>query len=111
MPDPRSVEQDLREYLLKEPNLRNEDKLKYLKAVFDKHFAVSELEHSINYYDVTQIISMAKSQWVKQRLPLNISKKEMSPSDVGSVAILEAVLNYLNGNKLLRKLTKVDYTE
>ena len=111
MSDPKNVEIDLREYLKKEPNLTSEDKIKYLKAIFDKHFAISELEHSINYYDLQTIISMAKSQWVRQRLPLFVSKKEIVSTDVNSVAILESVLNYLNGNKLLRKLVSINYTE
>lgn len=110
MSDPKNVENDLREYLLKEPNLRGEDKLTYLKAIFDKHFAISQLEHSVNYYDVQEIMNFAKGQWVRQSLPLEISRKEISPSDVSSVAMLEAVLNYLTGHKLLRKAIKVEYT-
>jgi len=111
MSDLKNIESDLREYLTKESNLRGEDKFRYLKAIFDKHFAISELEHSINYYDIQTIMSFAKGQWVRQSLPLNVSGKEISSMDVSSVAMLESVLNYLTGNKLLRKLTKVEYTK
>lgn len=111
MSDPKDIDMDLKEYLDKEPNLNREDRIKYLKAVFGKHFTISELDHSVNYYDLQTILSMAKSQWVNQKLPMSVSKKQILSTDINSVVILESVLNYLNSKKLLKKLVKIDYTE
>ena len=79
-------------------------------AIFDKHFAMEQTEHLLNMGDFQYIVSYAKSQFVNLKLPAQISKREVYPSDVPHVLIIEAVLGYLNKSKVLKKLVKIDYT-
>lgn len=105
------IEKDLREYLEKESNLRREDRLKYLMAIFDKHFTFNKLDHLATRHDIFQVISMAKSVYASFSLPMYISQKKMDNSELTPVAIIESFTNYLNKHNLLKKLVKIDYTD
>lgn len=111
MSDPQQVEKDIREYLEKEPNLRREDRLHYLRAIFDKHLTFNKLDHLITISDLKHIISNSKNSFTNANLPMCISKKTVDNSELTSVALIEALTNYLNKNHLLKKLVKLDYTD
>jgi len=111
MSDPKEIEKDLREYLDKEPNLSRQDKLILLQTIFHKHFEVSKLEHLINYKDVFNIFSVARSQYVNRRLPMYISKKLIEPNEAPIIAAMEALIMYLNSKSLLKRLVKFDYKD
>jgi hypothetical protein len=108
MSDPKSLELELQEYLNKEPNLRREDRIKYLKAIYEKHLGFSGLEHSISHSDFQFILSVAKNLWTKERIPMYISNKKVDNSDIGNAMVIDSVLNYLNMNHLLRKTVRFD---
>jgi hypothetical protein len=105
------VEQELREYLDKEPNLRRQDKLVYLRAIFDKHLTLSKLEHELNYFDFHEILCGAKIAYSNLRLPMRISRKPIDGSEVPNVAMIESVMSYLNKHSLLKRLVRIEYTE
>lgn len=111
MSNKEKVDLDLREYLLKAENMRNEDKMNHLRALFDKYFTFRLTEHYVTKHDLYQLISDAKSQYVN--LPLNpeISGKRVDKTDLTSIAVMEAFILYLNKNNLLKKLVKFDYTD
>lgn len=105
------IERDLIEYLEKEPNLGRHDRIVYLRTLFIKHLEINQLEHVINNYDLTTILSNAKSIHINARMPMYITGKQVSGHEVVNVSILEAFMRYLNKMNLLKKLTKFDYTE
>jgi hypothetical protein len=109
MSDPQRLEQELREYMEKEPNLRREDRLHYLRAILNKHLEFNKLEHVITRLDLHEITSNAKTNFSNLRLPMIISQKEIESSDLIAVSVVEAVISYLNKNNLLKKLAKFDY--
>ena len=111
MSDPQQLEREIREYLEKEPNLRREDRLAYLKAIFNKHFEFNKLEHCVNTYDLNEIISGAKNNYSNKRVPVRITKRQVDSSELPHLAIIESFIGYLNRNHLLKKLVKFDYTE
>lgn len=111
MSEPQPIEKDLREYLEKEPNLRREDRLLYLKTIFDKHFTVSKLDHMLTNRDLFDIVSDAGANFSSQRLPMSISKKQVEQSAFRHVATIEAFISYLNRMNLLKRLVKFDYTD
>jgi len=111
MGDPEQIERDIREYLEKEPNLRREDRIKYLKALFNKHLEIDKLEHVINYGDLFEIISHAKNVQTNARLPMKITRKPIDSSEVPNISLFESFISYLNKMHLLKKLVKFDYTE
>jgi len=110
MSDPQQIEKDLREYLEKEPNLRKDDRLAYLKVIFGKYFAMSQIPHSINYRDVQEIIDGAKRQFTNARLPMHVSGKKIEGQELVNVAVIESTVSYLNKHSLLKKLAKLDHT-
>lgn len=65
--------------------------------------------HLINYSDLFNIISNAKTNMSRMSLPLHVSLKEIGQRELPTVAITEAVLMYLNSKGLLVKNVKIDY--
>lgn len=68
-------------------------------------------EHKITFDAIQLIISDAKSQWVRQALPLRISSREIINNDPAHVALIESVIGYLNGKGLLNTFVKIDHDE
>lgn len=111
MADPNAIERDLREYLEKEKNLHRQDKLEYLRKLFAKHFALDELSFLVTKNDLFHIMSSAKSEYTKLSLPLFISGRAVDSSELSSVAMIEALVSFLNKNHLLNRRPVVDYTD
>lgn len=111
MSDPQQLEQELRDYLEKEPNLRRGDRLGYLRAIFYKHFEINKMEHLVNSQDLFGIISNAKGSYNKLRLPLRISRIQIDSSELIHIGMIESFISYLNKMNLLKKLVKFDYTD
>lgn len=110
MANVEQIEQELREYLNMEQNLRKEDRLSYLMSIVNKHFAIEKLDHMVDYREFDSVVSQAKQAWVNTSIPLYVSKKEIHNTETNYLLVMEAFLNYLNRNKLLRRLVKFDYT-
>ena len=104
------IEQELRNYLEEQDNLSRADRYVHLKAIFDKHLALEKTEHLLTMSDFHFIVSTAKQNFVNLTLPMTISNRELYPSDAPNVAIVEAVISYLNKAGILRKLVKIDVT-
>lgn len=111
MANEETIEQELKQFLEDSRNLSISDRYIQVKAIFDKHFAMEKTEHLLTMEDFQNIIRYAKSQFVNMTLPAQISKREVYPSEVPQVLMIEAVIGYLNKSKLLRKLVKIDYTK
>lgn len=106
-----SVDKDLQEYLAQADNLKNADKLNYLRALFDKHFIFNKLDHSIIRHDLYSIASAAKGQFSNQRARPHISGKQVDSSELTTIAVIEAFIGYLNRNELLKRHVSLDYTD
>lgn len=110
MSDPHQLDREIREYVEKEPNLRREDRVKYLKAIFEKHFEFNRLEHVVNVRDLDDIISGAKQKYVALNLPLHITRRRIDSSELPHVAMIESIISYFHKNHLLKKSVKFDIT-
>jgi hypothetical protein len=111
MSDPQQLDREIREYLEKEPNLRREDRLLYLKAMMNKHFEFTKLEHVVNSNDLFDIMSGAKNNFSKRKLPVRISRKQVESGEAANVSVIESFISYLNKANLLKKTVKFDYTD
>lgn len=111
MSDPQQLDRDLREYLEKEPNLRREDRLNYLKIMMNKHLEINKLEHVVNSADLFEIVSRAKNNYTRQSVPVRITRKQVESSELTHIAIIESFISYLNKMNLIKRLVKFDYTE
>lgn len=111
MSDPQQLDRELREYLEKEPNLRREDRLIFLRTIINKHLEFNKLEHLVNSGDLHDILSGAKSNYTNKRLPVRITRKQLDSSEATHISVLESFISYLNKMNLLKKLVKFDYTE
>lgn len=104
------IEQELRQYLEDAQNLSRQDRFTHLMAIFKKHFDMEKTEHILTMGDFQGIMSYAKTQFINTVLPMRITKREVYPSEVPNVLMIEAVVSYLNKSKILRRLVKIDYT-
>jgi hypothetical protein len=111
MSDSSQLERDLREYLEKEPNLNRADRLAYLQSTFSKHLEMTKMDHVVNYKDLFNIFSVARSHIVNSKMPVFITKKKLETSEAVHVAVMEAFISYLNKNEILKKLVKFDYQD
>jgi hypothetical protein len=111
MSDPQQLDRELREYLEKEPNLRREDRLVYLKSLMNKHLEFNKLDHIVNASDIYDIMSGAKSNYTNKRMPVRISRKQLDSAEATHISVLESFISYLNKMNLLKKLVKFDYTD
>lgn len=111
MSDPKQIEQELREYLEKEPNLNRADRLAFLQTIFNKHLEVTKLEHVVTYRDFFNIVSEAKRGYTKVQLPITLSRKEVAPNDTAHVVMIESFISYLSKMNLLKKVVKFDRTD
>lgn len=104
------IETELKQYLQDAEHLDRKDRYVHLKAIFDKHFAMENTDHLLTMGDFHEILGYAKSQYSDATLPMRISRREIYPSEVTHVLMIESILTYLNKFKLLKKLVKIDYT-
>ena len=109
MADAKQIEQELRDFLEREDNMRKSDRLAGLMAIVNKHFELDKIDHMVNKYDLDSIISYAKSSYAKTTMPMHVSHKEVHSTEMNYVLIMEAFIGYLNRNKLLKRLVKFDY--
>lgn len=109
MADPAQIEQELREYLEKEPNIRRGDRIVYLMAIINKHYGIDQVEHLVSHYDFDQMLSYAKTNFATTKMPMTISKKEVNQQETVYVLMMEAFSAYLNKHKLLKRLVKFDH--
>lgn len=66
-------------------------------------------DHLVTCSDIRMIVSNAKSGWVNMHLPLKVSNRTLDFSEPAHVAMIEAVVSYLNRNGLLNNAVKIDY--
>jgi hypothetical protein len=111
MANPEEIEREFRDYLDKEGNMRHADKLPYLMIIVNKHFGLDKIDHIMDYHDLDMTINNAKSVYAQTSMPMNISGKELTPSQTNYVLVLESFVSYLNGRKLLKRLIKIDHKE
>lgn len=109
MSDPAQIEQEIKAFLAIEDNLRKSDRLPYLMAIINKHFAVDKIDHIVINHELQEIIGNAKMAYAKTPVPMYISKKEIRDVELNFVLVMEAFVGYLNRNKLLKRVVKFDH--
>jgi hypothetical protein len=65
----------------------------------------------INKSDIDKIKDMANKKLRGLSLPMNISNKIVQNEDLVTIAMLESILMYLNREKKLTNVIKIDYTD
>ena len=111
MADPKMIEQDLYEYLAKEDNLRRDEKIRYLKAIFQKHQDMDSLVHVISPNDLYEIVSVAKNYAATAPHTVTISGKEMSGHNPIHIQMVETVIRYMNKHSLLKRVVGFEYNK
>lgn len=110
MADPEIIERELKKFIEESANLNKQDKYTVLRAIFDKHLAMEKVDFQLTYGDFQEIINIAKANFANSTLPLKISKRDVYHGEAPNVSMVEAVIGFLNKNKLLKRLVKFDYT-
>ncbi len=105
------IDRDLRGYLIKADNLRNEDRLALLKTIFHKHLELNKMDYVISSGDLFLILSDAKSEFGK--LPSNpeISSRPVPKGELVAISVIEAFVTFLNRNDMLKRMPMIDYTD
>ena len=109
MSDPAQIEQELRAFLDIEENIRKSDRLPYLMAIINKHFATDRIDHVVTHRDFDGLMSAAKTVYATTKMPMTISNKEVSGTEFNYVLMMEAFVDYLSRNKLLKRLVRFDH--
>lgn len=104
------IVQELREYLNKEPNMLRSDRMESLTQIVDRHLFERNRTHVINRIDLLQMISNGGDKIAKMKMPVFISDKQMDQSEVRHVAMIEAIIGYMNRHGLLNREVNFDYT-
>lgn len=104
------VIQEIAEYLVKEPNMMRSDRKEALERIVDREFYEREKTHVINRIDLLQMVSNGGAIIAKMKMPVCISNKQIDQTDVRHVAMIEAIIGYLNRNGLLNRPVDFDYT-
>lgn len=68
------------------------------------------MTYKIDKKDLFMIVSLAKDKMFQLNPPLFVSNKEVDRGELPTVAILESLIGFLNGKKLLTELVELDYT-
>lgn len=111
MTNKEQVDQDLEKYFAVEHKLRIDQKREHLRELFDRHFTFTQTDHSMTSSDLFHVVSGAKTGYANMRSSPYISGKAVEENDLRNVAVIEALLTYLNGNHLLKKIVKFEYTD
>lgn len=111
MADPKQIEQELLDFLDKESSIRKSDRIVYLMAIIEKHFALDKINFMVDYSDIQELISSAKSKYATAKMPVKISHKEISNAETNYILVIDAFIGFLNKNKLLKRLVKFNYTD
>ena len=67
--------------------------------------------YKISNKDLDLIVSYAKEKLFYLNLPISVSGKDVDRGELPSIAILEALLMFLNSKNLLSEFVDIDYTE
>lgn len=111
MSNKEQVLREIIQYLDKADNLHYNDKLKYLQAMFDKHFVFDKLEHVLSYNDVFKIITDAKVNYTNLKTPMKISGRDVAGPELAHVAMIQSVITNLNAFDILKRLVKFDWKD
>jgi hypothetical protein len=106
-----TIENDLRDYLVKAENMRNDDKLRHLMTLIDKHMEYQKLTHVIQKHEFSNIVSQAASNMSNLPINLHISGRKIDQYEMKHVAMIEAVISYMNRHELLKKQVNFNVTE
>lgn len=93
-----------------EENLRDLEMCDSLLKKFDLA-SEPQKEILITVKDLFLIISSAKTEYRNVPLDAHISHKKVDECDFKHISFANAVILWLNGNRLLKKLVKFDYTD
>lgn len=104
------IERDLREYFTKELTMDRETRLRYLVSLFNHKDELRTLTHKIDSKDVSLIISMGGARISKMKMPVFVSNTRLDQQQTSTVALIEAVLGYLNLNNLLLRPVDIAHT-
>ncbi len=91
----------------------HENHLKRCDTILSKleKASLPQEDHLITFKDLFYIVSLAKGQY--HSLPSNphLSGKEVKEGDLKHISLANAVIMWLNSNRLLKKLAVFDFTD
>jgi hypothetical protein len=72
---------------------------------------VPQKELIITFKDLFYVISSAKEQYHKLHPDLHISNKKIEENDLKHISLANALIMWLNGKNLLKRLARFDFTD
>jgi hypothetical protein len=106
-------------YLIKDRDMEKEDiadhdkRIARCNSILTKASSAlqTQEDHIASYEDLLAILSMAKDQYLALPADLHISKKKIREEDYKHIAIVNSVIVWLNGNRLLKRLATFNVTD
>lgn len=89
------------------------DKKETLRILLKKYSHLNSVGHSLDYYDLTSIISRAKTIMANKKMPSFLGKKvrKVPQNEEANLCMIESTISYLNKINCLKRLPKFDYRE
>ena len=104
----QDIKADVELFLNKLDELSRDDRRRLLTAMFEKHFVLNEGELVVTRFEFANIQSAAKSEFVRQPVPMRFSNAEVSGHELTHIAMFESIISYLNSKNALRRQPNLD---
>lgn len=91
------------------------DQRQTLRNLLGKYIHLSTTNYMMDSYDLTSIISSAKSAFSNKQAKLFLKSgsniRQVCQDELSNLFVIEATINYLNKIECFKKLPKFDYKE
>lgn len=98
------INKDIAEFLDLQQNLDNNSRKDLLKNMMAKHIILTESPLVLDYYDIINILTRASSIYAEMPMPVKISDKVLTGSQLSNYAIIESTIELLNSKGAIKRL-------
>jgi hypothetical protein len=99
----KQIEADVNLFLQKFEEFDKQSRKELLMTLFSKHLLLNEAPLRVTRFDFEYILSQAKSEYAKLRLPMKLSNTTVYASELPNICFVKAVAQYLNSKNALRR--------
>tara|TARA_R100000951_G_scaffold116766_1_gene130586 strand:+ start:24247 stop:24600 length:354 start_codon:yes stop_codon:yes gene_type:complete len=107
------IDIDIKRFLDNIENQSQDDKIKSLRTLFDKHLHLHTCDYMMDKHDLQTIIGGAKTLFARETVPIHLGEKKrmVEQSELSNLFVIEATVSHLNKNDCLKRLPKFDKRE
>jgi hypothetical protein len=100
------MENDIRHFIEKCDNLNDNDKRELLRSILAKHLHLEGAEFNLTKFNFINIMSKSTKNFVDLAVKTRIQDKELTPAQLPTYCIINATIDELRKEKILKKPVK-----